>query len=72
MRLIRHSGTLKSNEPVLTVGSGWPYATTVWDYTRRAMPYQLPGRLTADETYALTKTLRLWVRRKTYRASCNG
>jgi S-disulfanyl-L-cysteine oxidoreductase SoxD len=47
-------GTLKSNGPVLTVGSYWPYATTIWDYTHRAMPYQRPGTLSADETYALT------------------
>ncbi len=47
-------GTLKSADPVLTVGSYWPYATTVWDYTHRAMPYQRPGTLSADETYALT------------------
>jgi S-disulfanyl-L-cysteine oxidoreductase SoxD len=50
-------GTLKSNNPVLTVGSYWPYATTVWDYTHRAMPYQRPGTLSVDETYALTAFL---------------
>ncbi|MGA8223964.1 MAG: cytochrome c [Candidatus Acidiferrales bacterium] len=47
-------GTLKDKNPVLTVGSFWPYATTVWDYIHRAMPYQRPGSLTADETYAVT------------------
>ena len=47
-------GTLKDKEPVLTVGSYWPYSTTVWDYTHRAMPYQRPGSLTPDETYAVT------------------
>ena len=52
--LVGGQGTLKSNNPVLTVGSYWPYATTVWDYTHRAMPYQRPGTLSADETYALT------------------
>ena len=52
--LVGGQGTLKSNNPVLTVGSYWPYATTVWDYTRRAMPYQRPGTLTPDETYAVT------------------
>jgi len=36
------------------VGSYWPYATTVWDYIRRTMPYQRPGTLTAEETYSLT------------------
>jgi S-disulfanyl-L-cysteine oxidoreductase SoxD len=47
-------GTLQSKEPVLTVGSFWPYATTVFDYTNRAMPPQDPGSLTASETYAIT------------------
>lgn len=47
-------GTLRSKDPVLTVGSYWPFATTVWDYIHRAMPYQRPGTLTTDETYALT------------------
>jgi cytochrome c len=31
----------------------WPFAPTIWDYIHRAMPYNRPGRLTADETYAL-------------------
>lgn len=47
-------GTLKSSHPVRTVGSYWPYATTVWDYIHRSMPYQTPGTLTTDETYAVT------------------
>ena len=37
-----------------TIGNYWPYATTVFDYVRRAMPATAPGSLTADETYALT------------------
>ena len=37
-----------------TVGNYWPYATTVWDYINRAMPFDKPGSLTADEVYALT------------------
>jgi cytochrome c len=36
-----------------TVGSYWPYATTLYDYTVRAMPQDRPGSLTADETYAV-------------------
>ena len=40
-----------------TVGSYWPYATTLFDYVRRAMPYVAPHSLTADETYALTAYL---------------
>jgi cytochrome c len=47
-------GTLKSNNPVRTVGSYWPYATSVWDYIHRKMPYARPGTLTPDETYAVT------------------
>ena len=38
---------------VKTVGNYWPYATTLFDYTRRAMPFMAPGTLTADETYGL-------------------
>jgi S-disulfanyl-L-cysteine oxidoreductase SoxD len=47
-------GTLDSHVPVLTVGSYWPCATTVWDYIHRAMPYQNPGSLTPDEVYSIT------------------
>jgi mono/diheme cytochrome c family protein len=47
-------GTLVSNRPSLTVGSYWPYSTTIWDYIRRAMPYQQPGSLTPDEVYSVT------------------
>jgi cytochrome c len=35
-----------------TVGSYWPWATTIFDYVTRAMPQDRPGTLTADETYA--------------------
>jgi S-disulfanyl-L-cysteine oxidoreductase SoxD len=41
----------------LTIGNYWPYATTVFDYTRRAMPYTTPGILTDDEVYAITAWL---------------
>ncbi len=37
-----------------TVGGYWPYATTLFDYTRRAMPQTTPGVLTDDEVYAVT------------------
>ena len=50
-------GTLAMAEPVQTVGSFWPYATTVWDYIRRAMPYDQPGALGPDQVYALTAFL---------------
>jgi len=36
------------------VGNYWPYATTLYDYTYRAMPFMQPGTLTPDETYAVT------------------
>lgn len=47
-------GSLSTDKPILTVGSYWPYSTTVWDYIRRAMPYRNPGSLSANEVYALT------------------
>jgi cytochrome c len=40
-----------------TIGNYWPYATTLFDYVRRAMPANAPGSLTADETYALVAWL---------------
>jgi S-disulfanyl-L-cysteine oxidoreductase SoxD len=40
-----------------TIGNYWPYATTVWDYVNRAMPFDKPGSLTSDEVYALTAYL---------------
>lgn len=40
-----------------TIGNYWPYATTVFDYVRRAMPPTAPGSLTDDEVYALTAFL---------------
>jgi S-disulfanyl-L-cysteine oxidoreductase SoxD len=40
--------------PVKTVGSFWPYATSVFAYIRRAMPYNKPKSLTSDELYAVT------------------
>jgi cytochrome c len=40
-----------------TIGNYWPYATTVFDYVRRAMPQLTPGKLTDDEVYSLTAFL---------------
>jgi mono/diheme cytochrome c family protein len=40
-----------------TVGNYWPYATTLYDYIRRAMPLAAPGTLSADQTYAVTAYL---------------
>lgn len=53
-RLAGGQGTLAGKAPVLTVGSYWPYATTLYDYIRRAMPLDRPQSLTADEVYAVT------------------
>ena len=46
--------TLKDSRPLKTVGSYWPYATTLWDYINRAMPFNAPKSLTANEVYAIT------------------
>jgi mono/diheme cytochrome c family protein len=51
--LVGGQGTLRSAKPLKTVGSFWPYATTVWDYTNRAMPFNQPGLLKATEVYAV-------------------
>ncbi len=42
---------------VRTVGSYWPYATTLFDYVRRSMPYRAPGSLQPDEVYSLVAFL---------------
>ena len=51
-RLVGGRGTLRTPRPLKTVGSFWPYATTLWDYVNRAMPFDQPGRLTPPEVYA--------------------
>ena len=56
-RLVGGHGTLTSKAPVRTIGSYWPYATTVFDYVRRSMPYIQPQSLTNDEVYAVTAYL---------------
>ena len=52
-RLVGGQGTLASAKPIRTVGSYWPYAPTVFDYIRRAMPYPSPQSLSTDDTYAV-------------------
>ncbi len=52
-RLVGGQGTLATDRPVKTVGSYWPYATTLFDYIRRAMPLPSSKSLTNDEVYAL-------------------
>jgi cytochrome c len=51
--LVGGQGTLATPRPLKTVGSFWPYATTVWDYVNRAMPFDEPGLLKAPEVYAV-------------------
>jgi mono/diheme cytochrome c family protein len=50
------SDTLFKSKPK-TIGNYWPYATTLFDYMRRTMPYNLPGSLTNNEVYSLTAFL---------------
>jgi mono/diheme cytochrome c family protein len=56
-RLIGGRGSLPGNDPakppIKTVESYWPYATTLFDYIKRAMPLASPGSLSNDEVYAL-------------------
>lgn len=52
--LVGGIGSLSSDKPVRTVGSFWPYASTLFDYTRRAMPLQSPKSLTNNEVYAVS------------------
>lgn len=51
-RLVGGQGTLRTARPLKTVGSFWPYATTLWDYVNRAMPFDQPGLLQPAEVYA--------------------
>ncbi len=51
--LIGGRGSLASEAPKKTVESYWPYATTLFDYIRRAMPFDAPGSLSDHEVYAL-------------------
>ncbi|MBD9504547.1 c-type cytochrome [Pseudomonas sp. PDM17] len=56
-RLVGGTGSLASEHPIKTVGSYWPYATTLYDYIHRAMPYQAPGSLSSSNYYALAAYL---------------
>jgi len=51
-RLVGGQGTLATPRPLKTVGSFWPYSTTLWDYVNRAMPFDRPGLLEPSEVYA--------------------
>ncbi len=56
-RLVGGLGTLASRQPIKTIGSYWPFATTLYDYVRRAMPFNAPQSLTNDEVYAVVAWL---------------
>ena len=56
-RLVGGQGTVATAKPIKTVGSFWPYATTVFDYIRRAMPLNDPKSLKDDEVYAVVAYL---------------
>ncbi len=56
-RLVGGIGTLAAKKPLKTVGSYWPFATTLFDYIRRAMPYNAHRSLSNDEVYALSAYL---------------
>jgi hypothetical protein len=53
-RLVGGQGTLATPNPVRTVGSYWPYAPTLFDYIRRAMPQNAPGSLSNEDVYAVS------------------
>ena len=53
-QLVGGFGTVFDMKPHKTVGSFWPYATTLFDYVRRAMPLNVPQSLTVDQVYAVS------------------
>jgi S-disulfanyl-L-cysteine oxidoreductase SoxD len=56
-RLVGGKGTLTTSQPVLTIGSYWAFATTVYDFIYKAMPRGQEGSLKPNEAYALTAFL---------------
>lgn len=56
-RLVGGVGSLGSQKPVKTIGSYWPYATTLYDYIHRAMPFSAPQSLSPNEVYSLVAWL---------------
>ncbi|HUN95089.1 MAG TPA: cytochrome c [Bradyrhizobium sp.] len=52
-RLVGGQGTLGTAKPIKTVGSYWPYAPTLFDYIRRAMPQNAPESLSNEDVYAV-------------------
>ena len=56
-RLVGGQNTLQTPKPVRTIGSYWPYATTLYDYIHRAMPFNAPQSLSPDEIYSVVAWL---------------
>ena len=56
-RLVGGHGSLTTSQPIKTIGSYWPYATTLYDYIFRAMPFIAPQSLTPDEVYSIVAWL---------------
>jgi S-disulfanyl-L-cysteine oxidoreductase SoxD len=56
-RLVGGQGSLATEHPIKTIGSYWPYATTLYDYIFRAMPFTAPQSLTPNEVYSLVAWL---------------
>lgn len=52
--LVGGQDSLTTEKPIKTIGSYWPYATTLYDYIRRAMPFQAPQSLSNEEVYSVT------------------
>jgi cytochrome c len=52
-RLVGGQNTLATAKPIRTIGSYWPYATTLYDYINRAMPFNAPQSLSPDEVYSV-------------------
>ena len=55
--LVGGEGSLASHDPEKTTGSYWPYASTIYDYIYRAMPYGVAQSLSYDETYEIVAYL---------------
>ena len=55
--LVGGRGTLATAKPLVTVGSFWQHATTLWSYMRRSKPIDEPGSFNADQVYAVTAYL---------------
>ena len=52
--LVGGQGSLATEKPMKTVGSYWPYASTLFDYVRRAMPFQAPQSLSNEDVYSVS------------------